>query len=286
MPIPFQQISAEKTGNAYCLAHLSSCAMEDVAKHSTDKNPFWIQLYMYQDKMAVIKFIERAEQAGYKAIVLTVDAAPFGRRISEWRHRFNAPAHISVPNLEASVKRSEPPLSDGLTPYRCELFHQLEQVFSVKMVWKDIAWLKTITQLPIIVKGIISPDDADRAIDQGADAIYVSNHGGRQLDSVPATLDALSLVAMRVNGRVPILFDGGIRHGSDVLKALALGANMVLLGRPVLFGLTMAGSKGVDQVFEILERELIESMKMSGIDDVNDVPRSMIAHRSNYAIKS
>ena len=212
---------------------------------------------------------------------MTIDARRFGKRLSEWRNRFNAPETTPVPNLECSIAKCEPMLSDGQHPFRSELFFQIEKALSPSFDWDDLVWLKSITSMKVVVKGIMTPEDAEMAIQYGADGIFVSNHGGRQLDFVPASIEVLPMIAKQVAGRVPVLFDGGVRKGSDVLKALALGADMVFLGRPILYGIAVGGSSGVDRTLEILEMELRQSMNACGIANVGNISREAIVRRSN-----
>uniref|UniRef100_A0A8C6UND7 (S)-2-hydroxy-acid oxidase n=1 Tax=Neogobius melanostomus TaxID=47308 RepID=A0A8C6UND7_9GOBI len=192
----------------------------------------WMQLYIYKDRELSLSLVRRAEQAGYQAIFLTVDTPYLGRRWDDVRNRFKLPSHLSMSNFSApSLSFSEDSYGEdsGLSVY-------VSKAIDPSLSWEDVLWLKAHTQLPVILKGILT-EDARQAVDCGVDGILVSNHGARQLDGVPATLDVLSEVVQAVAGRCDVYLDGGVRKGTDVLKALALGAKAVFIGRPVLWGL-------------------------------------------------
>lgn len=213
--------------------------------------PLWFQLYIQPDREFTLDLVARAEAAGYEALVVTVDAPLSGLRNREARAGFRLPAGISAVNLEGM--KSLPPA---------------EQVFGSALVdaaptWKDIEWLISKTKLPVLLKGVMHPEDGWRAAEAGAAGVIVSNHGGRTLDTVPATVSALPAVVERIGGRVPVLCDGGIRRGTDIYKALELGATAVMVGRPCLHGLAAAGAIGVAHVLKILRYELEMAMVMA-----------------------
>jgi (S)-3,5-dihydroxyphenylglycine transaminase len=213
--------------------------------------PLWAQVYCFRDRDVTRHLVERAERAGFEALVVTADTPHLGRRLRDERNGFRLPPHIRPANL---------PGGDYSSPgehARAELDPTLD--------WSIVGWLRSVSSLPVLVKGILTATDARRAIDAGAAGIVVSNHGGRQLDGAPATLDVLSEIASAVAGRCPVLLDGGVRRGSDVLVALALGADGVLVGRPVLHGLAAGGQDGVARVFEILRTELTDAMGLAGV---------------------
>lgn len=220
--------------------------------------PLWFQLYIQPDRDFTLALVRRAEAAGYRALVLTVDATVAGLRNAEQRAGFVMPPHVEAVNLR--VMRSLPP--QVARPGQSPLFGS--PLVNAAPTWRDLDWLRAQTRLPILLKGVLAADDARRALDHGVDGLIVSNHGGRTLDSAPATLDALPAVVQAVGGCAPVLLDGGIRRGTDVLKALALGASAVLVGRPVVHGLAAAGAAGVAHVLHLLRTELELAMVQCG----------------------
>lgn len=229
----------------------ASEGLEAVAARAGTAPRPWFQLYVQPDRSFTLALLRRAEAAGYAAIVVTVDAA-VSLRNREQRAGFRLPPGVAAVNLQGALPAA-PPAGPGA-------FALLRDAAG----WQDIALLRTATRLPLLLKGIMTPGDARRAMDAGADGIVVSNHGGRVLDDAPASLDALPAIAREVAGRVPLLLDGGIRRGADVLKALALGASAVLVGRPVLHGLAVAGAAGVAHVLTLLRTELEIAMAQTG----------------------
>eukprot|EP00775_Hariotina_reticulata_P007936 gene7936-8132_t len=211
-------------------------------------------LYVIRDRELVTKWVMQAEAAGYKALVITVDAQRLGRREADERNRFRLPDDLQLVNLlpladkrQAAGSASSTVAQARQTNNGSGLFELFAKEVDDSLTWDFIPWLRTVTKLPIYIKGVLAPADARLALQYGADGIIVSNHGGRQLDYSPAALDVLPAIVAAVNGRVPVMMDGGIRRGTDVLKALALGASAVLLGRPVLYGLAVGGPTGVTQ---------------------------------------
>jgi len=245
---------------------MSNVTLEEVAAVAT--RPLWFQLYVQPDRELTRQLVRRAETAGYRALVVTVDAPVLGPRYRELRANFALPSALERANL-----RGHAAASSG--------FHQTEQsIFSATLdptlTWKDIDWFRSITKLPILLKGIQNSADADRAVAAGVAGIIVSNHGARDLDTAPATIDELPEVVAKVRGRVPVLIDGGIRRGTDVLKAVALGASAVLIGRPYLFGLAVDGAQGVTRVVNILRREFEIAMALCGRASIADIDASLI----------
>ncbi|HEY1954643.1 MAG TPA: alpha-hydroxy acid oxidase [Polyangiaceae bacterium] len=261
--------AARGAGTAMMLSSLSNTDLEDVAEEHPDGTFF--QLYVYRDRNATVGLVRRAEDAGCKALVLTVDAPLLGRRERDVRNAFSLPPHLKVKNLvpvgygdvEGSIGIS------GLAAYFASLIDPA-------LAWSDIAWLRSITKLPIAIKGIVRVDDARRARDEGASAIVVSNHGGRQLDGSPATLDVLAPIADAVGRDVEVLLDGGVRRGTDVLRALALGARAVLVGRPILWGLAWSGETGARFVLDTLRRELDLAMALAGTPTLTAITRDLL----------
>lgn len=242
--------------------------LEQLAKEA--HAPLWFQLYIQADRHFSLQLLQRAEDAGYQAIVLSVDAPVSGLRNREQRSGFVMPDSLQAVNLAGM---QQPP------PYQAQAGHSPlfnSPLLAHAATWQDIQWLKGHTRLPIIIKGIMHPSDAQLAIEHGADGIIVSNHGGRVVDGVPASIDVLAAVAEVVGTRVPILLDGGIRRGSDILKALALGAQAVLIGRPYLHALACAGAPGVAHVLHLLRSELELAMIHTGCRTLSDVQPSVI----------
>lgn len=228
---------------------LSTSSSTDVTEVAQAGGPRWFQVYLLADPGARRALVERAVQAGYEALVLTVDLPRVGRRERDIRVGFRVPDDVAVPNIATA---SGLPANEGLTV-----------PFVQSMTWDDVEWLAGFG-LPVIVKGVLHPDDARLALDHGAAAVDVSNHGGRQLDGAIASLDALPAVVEAVAGRAPVLMDGGVRRGTDVLTALALGASAVGIGRPILWGLAVNGEAGVGHVLDLLTAELELAMALSG----------------------
>lgn len=224
--------------------------------------PLWLQVYCLRDRSMTRRLIERAEGAGFEALVLTVDTPHMGRRLRDLRNGFRLPDGISPANLDGH---------DFTVPAA-----HTRAEFAPALDWSVVDWLRSVSALPILLKGILTDTDAALAADAGADGVIVSNHGGRQLDGVPATLDVLPEIAAAVAGRLPVLLDGGVRRGRDVLAALALGADAVLVGRPVLHGLAVDGSQGVTDVLNILLGELTDAMTLAGLRSLADIGPDLV----------
>ena len=257
--------AAKKTGTLFILSSLSNTAMEEVFAEAG--SPRWFQLYIYKDREITRQLVQRAEAAGAEAIVLTVDAPGLGTRERDTRNNFRLPEGLAVQNLMPVGKGTMPKVEgSGLAAY-------VRDNFKADLGFDDLDWLCGCTRLPVVVKGVCRGDDARRSVEHGAKAVVVSNHGGRQLDTAPATCDVLPHVVEAVGDRCEVYVDGGIRRGSDVLKAIALGARGVLIGRPILWGLTMKGADGAADVLEILRRELDEAMLLCGCTRIEDIGR-------------
>ncbi|NNC93076.1 MAG: alpha-hydroxy-acid oxidizing protein [Acidimicrobiia bacterium] len=264
--------TATALGNArtaMILSTLSTVAMEDVVEAAT--GPVFFQLYIYKDRGLTRELIVRAEAAGCSAIVLTVDAPVFGKREPDIRNRFQLPPGIQIENAAPAGYGDFPDEADGsgLTAY-------VNSLIDPSIGWTDLEWLVSVTSLPVIVKGIVRGDDAVRGAEHGAAAVVVSNHGGRQLDTSPATIDALPEVVEAVGGRIEVLMDGGVRRGTDVIKALARGAQAALLGRPILWGLTVDGSEGVSGVLELMRDEIDTAMALCGVSSVEEITEDLL----------
>ncbi|MFN2589775.1 MAG: alpha-hydroxy acid oxidase [Actinomycetota bacterium] len=261
--------AAKSLGALMILSTISTFSMEEVAAVGVDR---WFQLYVHKDRGLTEELVRRAVDSGYGAIVLTVDAPFLGRRYRDERNRFSLPPGIALANL-ASV---DVPRSEG-----SDLFAYFAAELDPGVTWRDIEWLRALSTLPVVLKGILTEEDAILGVEAGVDAVVVSNHGGRQLDGVPASIDALPAVAGAVEGRAEVLVDGGIRSGADVLKALALGARAVLIGRPYLWGLAVDGEAGVRRILELLRDELRLAAALAGCASVRSVDRSAVTRASS-----
>ncbi|PGH32653.1 (S)-2-hydroxy-acid oxidase [[Emmonsia] crescens] len=286
--------AAANRGTTMILSSHTTCTLEDVIRAPGGDNPvdFWFQLYISQNREICAQVIARAEAAGYKAIVLTVDTPVLGNRINERKTPLVLPPHLSLANLHQKINSSTPnerPLKAKPTMNRillearnaqeaAEITHGNHDTLNdASLTWSNtMSWLRSKTNLKIILKGIMTAEDALLAIDHGADAIIVSNHGGRQLDSVFSTIEALPEIANAVRGRVPVIIDSGITRGSDVFKALALGADFTLVGRSALWGLSFGGQEGVERVLDILERELSRTMALVGAGSIGEIGTEML----------
>lgn len=253
---------AGAAGAAMVLSSFSTTSLEDVA--AAAKTPLWFQLYMQTDHGFTRDLVQRAEAAGYRALCLTVDTPITGARNRETRADVKLG---SLPNLKG-LKLDGPVRTGSL-----EIFSAVQDA---ALSWKDIEWLRSFAKIPLLLKGVLNPEDADRGVQAGVAGIMVSNHGGRNLDTVPATIDALPQVADKVAGRVPVFVDGGIRRGTDVLKAIAFGASAVLIGRPYVYGLGAAGQAGVTKVLNILQREFQMAMVLTGRTTIQSIDRAVL----------
>ena len=257
---------AAAAGAAFVLSTFSSTSLDEVA--GAARAGFWFQLYVQRDRGVTRAVIERAEAAGARALVITVDTPVLGTRERERRSGFQLPPGLSIEPLA------------GLAG--ADLGHQVaagsiySPLLDPSLSWESLAWIRSVCRLPIVLKGVLSPEDAAQAVSAGAGALIVSNHGGRNLDTAPATIEALPRVAEAVAGRIPLLLDGGIRRGTDIAKALALGASAVLVGRPVLWGLAAGGEEGVRRVLELLRLELEAAMALLGTPGLADIGPQVI----------
>ena len=266
--------AANQAGTIMILSTLSTKSIEEVSQVRTALNPNVgqiFQLYVHRDRELTRSLVERAYAAGFCAICLTVDTPMLGKRERDSRNQFTLPPELELANFRGT----ELALDSETQQAESGLFAYFQNQVSPGVTWNDLDWLASLSPLPIMVKGILRSDDAVRAIEHGAKAIVVSNHGGRQLDGAIATIDALEEVVTSVDGRCEVLVDGGIRRGVDILKALSLGANAVLIGRPVLWGLSVAGSEGVVHVLAILKEELSLAMALSGCACLADIDRTL-----------
>jgi 4-hydroxymandelate oxidase len=256
---------AAAAGALMCLSSLSNTPLERVAEAG---GPRWFQLYVFRDRGVTRDLVARAEATGYEAIVLTVDAPILGRRERDVRNEFDLPEGLRiacVPDGDVDA----PAGGSGLAAY-------FATMLDASLDWGDLEWLCSITDLPIAVKGVHRADDAERAVAAGAAGVIVSNPGGRQLDTLPAPIEMLPAIAAAVAGNASILLDSGVRRGTDVVKALALGANAILIGRPILWALTLGGAAGVSGAIEMLVAETREAMALCGAPTVADLGPELI----------
>lgn len=260
---------AGAAGVIMAVSTLATCTLEEVAEAATGL--LWFQLYVYKDREITRALVQRAKAAGYRALCLTVDAPHSGRRERDARNRFALPPEIQLANFSGPEMRMMPREGSGSA-----LPTYVAKMMDLTLTWKDAAWLRSISEMPMLVKGILTAEDARLAVEHGADGIVVSNHGGRQLDTAIATIEALPEVVEAVDGRAEVYVDGGVRRGTDVLKALALGARGVMIGRPVLWGLALDGAHGVRQVLEMLRHELEEAMLLAGRPTIASIDRSLV----------
>jgi 4-hydroxymandelate oxidase len=251
------------------LSTLSTTRLEEVAAAADGAK--WFQLYVFRDRDLTASLVRRAEAAGYEALVVTVDAPVLGTREADVRNRFSLPDGLLPANLVDAAPRSVRATGGA---------SGLQQYFAANidpaLTWADIDWLRSITALPVLVKGIVRGDDADDAVAHGMGGIVVSNHGGRQLEAAPAGIEAVREVAVAVHGRVPVLLDGGVRRGVDVLRAIACGADAVLIGRPVLWGLAVGGEAGVRRVLDLLRAEVEQAMALCGCRTLAEVDADLL----------
>jgi 4-hydroxymandelate oxidase len=262
--------AAAAAGSLYVASTLATTSLEDVAAAAPGA-PRWFQLYVHKDREFTAKLVSRAKAAGYGAIVVTCDTPVLGRRCEDVRNGFCLPSGMVMANL---IEALPPDLREGAGS---ELARFVASRHDASFSWKDLAVLaETCAPLPLVVKGLVRGDDALAALDHGAKAIWVSNHGGRQLDLAPATADGLVEIVAAVDGRAEVYVDGGIRSGTHALVALGLGARAVFVGRPVLWGLGAAGETGVSRVLALLEEELTRAMQLAGCSDATAIPRDLV----------
>jgi (S)-2-hydroxy-acid oxidase len=280
--------STYELGTGIVLSSLSTCSMEDVAKANGD-GLRWFQLYVMKDRAQTFQIIKLAEKNNYSGIVITVDAPILGSRERDFMVKFKVPPHIKYENLEYTLKNqseANPEIKNILqhTGSNSEIFEFFGRNIDASLTWDIVIWLRQNTKLNIILKGIHRVDDALKAETIGVDAIIVSNHGARQLDTVPSTIEMLRPICKALKGKkMEVYVDGGFRRGGDVFKALALGARAVFIARPILWGLAADGQKGVKKVLELLKNEFILTMKLCGCINVNEISEDFIRIKENFA---
>jgi L-lactate dehydrogenase (cytochrome) len=281
--------AAEKFGVPFTLSTMSICSIEDVAANTT--KPFWFQLYVMKDREFIKRLIERAKAAKCSALVLTLDLQILGQRHKDLKNGLSAPPKLTVANLLNMMTKPHWCLSMLGTQRRSfgnivghasnvsdmsSLSSWTAQQFDLSLSWKDVEWIKQCWGGKLILKGIMDPEDARLAVESGADALIVSNHGGRQLDGAPSSIHALPAIVDAVGDKIEVQMDGGIRSGQDVIKAIALGAKGVYIGRPFLYGLGAMGEAGVTKCLDIIRNELDLTMAFCGLNDIKAVDKKIL----------
>jgi 4-hydroxymandelate oxidase len=241
---------AGKAKAIYVVSSFTTTPLEEIKKVATE--PLWFQLYVRDDKEFTKTLVQKADAMGCRALCITVDTPMSGARDRQARVNFKLPDGINAPYINGALTQKMP------------------------LTWKEMEWLISFAKTPVLLKGILNPNDAEKAIKIGASGIIVSNHSGRNLDTVPATIEILPRIVEKINKRIPILMDGGIRRGTDVLKAIALGANAVLVGKPICFGLASGGAEGVTKALEILRAEFEMAMALTGRATIASIDQSLI----------
>ena len=261
---------AGAAGVPLVVSTFSSRTLEDVA--AAAQGPLWLQVYCFRRREVTASLLRRAEAAGYRALVLTVDAPRIGRRERDLRNGFGLPPHVQAANFAHELTATLSTREQG----HSGIARHAQEAFDTTMSWEVVEWVRSVSRLPLLLKGVLTAEDAARAASLGVDGVIVSNHGGRQLDGAISALEALPEVVRAVAGRCEVLMDGGVRRGTDVLKALALGARAVLVGRPVFWGLAAAGEQGVHHLLSLLREELELAMALAGRPSVKDIDASLV----------
>ncbi|NOT07773.1 MAG: alpha-hydroxy-acid oxidizing protein [Gemmatimonadales bacterium] len=280
-PIAFQRLAhpngevasaraAAAQGLPFTASTFATTSLEEIRAASA--GPLWFQLYVHEDRGITQDLVARAAAAGFEALVLTVDVPEIGRRERDERNGFRLGADLRAANFlpQAGGAPHAPSGGSGLASF-------VRRMRDASLSWKDLEWLRGLSSMPLVLKGVVRADDAKRAVDHGAAGIVVSNHGGRQLDTAIPSLQALPEVVAAVDGGAVVMMDGGIRRGTDVAKALALGARAVMVGRPVLWGLAAAGEAGVERVLSLLRDELDLAMALLGAPDLAALTPDLLA---------
>jgi isopentenyl diphosphate isomerase/L-lactate dehydrogenase-like FMN-dependent dehydrogenase len=255
--------AAEQTNTLMIVSCMASVELEEIAKET--KSTLWFQLHIFKNRQVTENLIKRATIAGYKALVVTVDMPTLGDRRRDVENQFKIPDSCLPVNLlqENLLQRA--------TESSILKLNHTNDLLDPAVTWEDIKWLRKITNLPIILKGVLHSDDGKKSVDLGMNGIIISNHGGRQFGATVATMQVLPQMITALNSQIPVLVDGGIRSGTDVLKALALGANAVLIGRPVLWGLAVGGIHGCSGVINQLNKEFIKAMTLCGFPSIASI---------------
>ena len=285
--------AATRAGIPFTLSTMATRSIEECASVAESDTRLWFQIYTWRDRSVVKNLVERAEAAGFEAVCLTVDTAVLGRRERDVRRGFTLPPEVGLGTIIDGLKnpgwtwdflKADPirfanvegiTAIDGSTAV--DLAEHMKSQFDPGLSWSDVEWLRSIWKGPILIKGIQTVEDALIAVESGVEAIAISNHGGRQLDGAPAPFDLLPEVAEAVQNRLEIICDGGVRRGSDVVKAVSLGANAVMAGRPYLYALGACGERGVDHVLDLLQEGIERTMALTGVASVEDLSQDLIS---------
>ena len=264
--------AAKSQGIISIASTMSTINLEAIAPENPDLS--WFQIYVFKNRNITKNLIHRAQKAGYKALVVTVDVPQMGIRKRDIKNQFKLPAHLQPANFIDFNNKSTKETVISFTA----------TTFDSKLTWDDITWLQSITTLPIIIKGILAPEDVKIALNYNVAGIILSNHGGRQTDSAVTALEMLPEAVNIIQGRIPLMIDGGIRCGTDVFKALSLGANAVLIGRPILWGLASGGQLGVQNIIDLLQKELVLTMQFCGCKNINEITNNYV--RAPFCVPS
>lgn len=271
-------LAATELGIPFILSNNSSYSMDEIASNMGD-SPKWFQVYYSKNKDVSRSQILRAEALGFEALVITVDTALLGFRENDIENNYSPLQEgLASGNFLSDPVFNEQLRMNGLLGKENSIKFQLDMFENPSLTWDDIIEIKSFTSLPILLKGIMHTDDALTAISKGVDGLIVSNHGGRQLDHCISSLEALENICAVVEGKIPVIFDSGIRRGTDIVKAMAIGATAVLIGRPYLYGL-VAGHNGVNRVIQQILKELDISMALAGINDLKELDKSILLKR-------
>jgi len=265
--------AAARQNTLMTLSSWSTTSLEEV-NAAAPKGFKWFQLYVYKDRKITLELIRRAEKAGYKALAVTVDTPVLGRREADIKNQFSLPSHLTMGNF-AHLGGEHADGTKGKSG-GSSLASYVASLIDKTLTWEDIKWLRKNSTMKIVVKGVITPEDALIAVKHGVDGIWISNHGARQLDTTPATIEALPDIVRAVGGRCEVYIDGGITRGTDVLKCIALGARAVFIGRPVLWGLAHSGEEGVFNVIKLLNDEFTIAMMLCGCVNIKDLKPSLV----------
>jgi 4-hydroxymandelate oxidase len=257
---------ASAAGAAFVISSFTTTSIDEIAGNT--QRPIWFQLYVQRDRAFTKDMVQRAVAGGCKVLCLTVDTPVLGNRYSQLS--FGLPSDLECVHLRGLNLGTTVP---GHKTQRGRIF---DPVFDPSFNWRDLEWLRSVAGVPVVLKGVLAPEDGKRAVECGADGVIVSNHGGRNLDTVPGTIDALPRVVEAIAGRIPVMLDSGIRRGTDVLMALALGAKAVLIGRPYVYGLAVGGAPGVERVISILRDELERAMALTGRRSLAEIDSSVL----------
>jgi 4-hydroxymandelate oxidase len=262
---------ASAAGAGFVISTFTTTAIDEIARNT--QRPIWFQLYVQRDRAFTKDMVQRAVASGCKAVCLTVDTPVLGNRYGQLS--FGLPSHLECVQLRG-LTLSGPVVGQTTQGHKTQRASIYDTLFDPSFNWNDLEWLRSVAGVPVILKGVLSAEDGRLAVSCGADGVIVSNHGGRNLDTVPATIDALPRVVEAVAGKIPVMLDSGIRRGTDVLMALALGAKAVFVGRPYIYGLALGGAKGVERVISILRDELERAMALTGKRSIAEIDASVL----------